>query len=1010
MSFLDQFVIRAGSALAGPLYSAWRRRFGKTEQNARSLSDLLSLDNENKLAAHRIEREINSLSEYITETMLPVFASDGTEISQSQQEAITIAISNTFSDGGISPSIFFQNELNPDILFKYYNDLSQKYRTGLSIQETAFLDACIKEICLRLLDVSENLPVMNATFQREVIQRQLAIYDVGKKTLDSIKEFTERNRYQRTLIVNNFHNNYRRFVRRAFGDIHVFGLDIEGVSTKLPLEISYLSLRASSGKPKKVEDIDDNGAEKPRFPAEEVLTNTRRALILGPAGSGKTTLLQWLCTKIVDRSLTGSLSKLNSYTPFFVRLRDFNDREMPVGNELIASLSRTLASSIPEDWVQDIISSGRAIFLVDGLDETISTRYEKFQIWLDELVELSPQSYFVVTSRPASLDMSLFSALSFKEHTLQRMNPGEVRSFIEYWHAGLQENCRSNDMAVDFPKKIREVNSIISESSSLSRLASGPLLCAIICTLNFKSRLSLATSRVDLYRTSVRLLIHERDSLRGVLDPIYTALSYDEKERFLSEIAYWLVRNSKVTIAKQEFIETLQNLITEQQIDRWIQNPAIAKNLGRPASNLDVINLKNNIISPMLANSLLVRSGLLQEVGYNEIQFIHKTFQEYLASISVKWHGDEELLARNLDIRRWNELVLLVVSTTALKRAESMLSLLVNRGKESVKKSEANYCYLLAASCLRETYNLSDETKKNVISYLANLLPPENRSSVSFLAGAGDLVVPLLTYNDGLTKPQISHSIEALTYVNTRESRKSILNYCRLAEISDSLIDAIIDSTIYIEDTDFISDVVNVLVERNDSMIMHKNGDSNRLRVANTGITTWAKFLSSFNEVILNGFQSEIIFRMSDTDLFNDNDIRKITVVNGRGKIQTNFLLNQGYLEEINFINTPNLTDLDFLSSVGVKVIRFYKVEDIIDVDGLMYSDSVKSVYLENVGLDTAIDIVKKLKGKKCDIFIGDKNTKEMRDKGVIIKNSGTVNIWSEDKIREMVEEVCSTM
>ena len=618
MSFLEQFVIRAGSALAGPLYSAWRRRFGKTEQNARSLSDLLALDNENRLAAHRIEREINSLSEYITETMIPVFTSDGSEISQNQQEAITIAISNTFSDGGISPSVFFQNELNPDTLFKYYNDLSQKYRTGLSAQEANFLDACIKEICLRLLDVSENLPVMNATFQREVIQRQLAIYDIGKKTLDSIKEFTERNRYQRTLLVNNFHNNYRRFVRRAFGDIHVFGLDIDGISTKLPLEISYLSLRVSSGKSKKVEDIEDIDAEKPGFPAEEMLTNTRRALILGPAGSGKTTLLQWLCTKIVERSLTGSLSKLNSYTPFFIRLRDFNDREMPVGNELIASLSRTLASSIPEDWVQDIISSGRAVFLIDGLDETISARYSKFQIWLEELTEISPQSYYVVTSRPASLDMNLFSILSFKEHSLQRMNPSEVRSFIEYWHAGLHENCRSNDMVVDFPKKIREVNSIISESSSLSRLASGPLLCAVICTLNFKSRLSLATSRVDLYRTSVRLLIHERDSLRGVSDPIYTTLSYDEKERFLSEVAYWLVRNSKVTIAKQDFIEILKNLITEQQIDRWLQNSTIVKNLGKPVSASDIVHLKNDTFSPMLGNSLLVRSGLLQEVGYSD--------------------------------------------------------------------------------------------------------------------------------------------------------------------------------------------------------------------------------------------------------------------------------------------------------------------------------------------------------------------------------------------------------
>lgn len=339
-----------------------------------------------------------------------------------------------------------------------------------------------------------------------------------------------------------------------------------------------------------------------------------------------------------------------------------------------------------------------------------------------------------------------------------------------------------------------------------------------------------------------------------------------------------------------------------------------------------------------------------------------------------------------------------------------MLSLLVSRGKDSNKRSEANYCYLLAASCLRETYNLSDDIKNKVISCLSNLLPPESRSSVSFLAGAGDLVVPLLNYNDGLTKPQISHSIEALTYVNTRESRRSILNYCRSAEISDSLIDAIIEATIYIEDGDFITDVVKILVERNSRMIIHKNGNINRLRIKNMGITTWAKFLKSFNDVVIDGFQSESIFKISDSDLFNGNDIRKVSIVNASGRIQTYFLSNHGSLEELNFIHTPTITDLNFLSTVEVKILRLYDVEDVIDADGIMYNDSIERIYIENVGLDTAIDIAKKLKNRSCKIFIGNNTAKEMKDKGIVLKNNSTVKNWSKDEIQEMVLEACSKM
>ena len=155
--------------------------------------------------------------------------------------------------------------------------------------------------------------------------------------------------------------------------------------------------------------------------------------------------------------------------------------------------------------------------------------------------------------------------MEFAEFALQRMSPKEVRTFIDYWHAGLDANCRSNDIIVDLERKKREVDTILTESRSLARLASSPLLCAIICTLNFKAQLRVATSRNDLYRTAVRLLVHERDSLKQVTDPIYDLLSYDDKERLLSETAYWLVRNDKVTVSNDELISFLSKTISPQR-------------------------------------------------------------------------------------------------------------------------------------------------------------------------------------------------------------------------------------------------------------------------------------------------------------------------------------------------------------------------------------------------------------------------------------------------------------
>lgn len=176
-------------------------------------------------------------------------------------------------------------------------------------------------------------------------------------------------------MVDNFNLLYSQSVKRAFGYIQIFGLDLERISPKLALDISYISLRAGeliagSVEPEALgEDIGDDTVEARDLHAEEVLIHTRRALILGHAGSGKTTLLQWLCTKVVEKSLSGRLSPLNSHTPFFIRLRDFYQRTLPLGDELISCASRALTSQVPEGWIANILDSGLGLFFIDGLDE-----------------------------------------------------------------------------------------------------------------------------------------------------------------------------------------------------------------------------------------------------------------------------------------------------------------------------------------------------------------------------------------------------------------------------------------------------------------------------------------------------------------------------------------------------------------------------------------------------------------------------------------------------------------
>ena len=139
MSFIESLLVRGGSALAGPLYTAWRRRTGRTEQNARTLSDLIALDSQNEVAQRRIEREITSIAEYISETLLPVFEIDGAIFAENQKSAITIALCSTLEDGGINPSVLLEQDLVPERLTAHYIALSKPHRRDFTVAENVFL-------------------------------------------------------------------------------------------------------------------------------------------------------------------------------------------------------------------------------------------------------------------------------------------------------------------------------------------------------------------------------------------------------------------------------------------------------------------------------------------------------------------------------------------------------------------------------------------------------------------------------------------------------------------------------------------------------------------------------------------------------------------------------------------------------------------------------------------------------------------------------------------------------
>ncbi|MEP7124854.1 MAG: NACHT domain-containing protein, partial [Byssovorax sp.] len=210
---------------------------------------------------------------------------------------------------------------------------------------------------------------------------------------------------------------YRRQVHRKHGRIEIRGLQLSA-RVYQDLEIAYVKLnvegsplpplpvrpkkKSASKKPKSEAaaiDVDAMMAmlraqERPRLPVTEALAKHPRLLLVGAPGSGKSTLLAYLAAGIAERDLAMSIGWRNHPVPFLLPARSLR------GPSTLVTLA---AAADAEPWfLESALRAGRALLLVDGLDETLPATAAALIATLTANLDLHAENRTLVTTRPAS--------------------------------------------------------------------------------------------------------------------------------------------------------------------------------------------------------------------------------------------------------------------------------------------------------------------------------------------------------------------------------------------------------------------------------------------------------------------------------------------------------------------------------------------------------------------------------------------------------------------------------
>ncbi|MFI2617683.1 NACHT domain-containing protein [Streptomyces sp. NPDC018584] len=510
-----------------------------------------------------------------------------------------------------------------------------------------------------------------------------------------------------------FEAAYAQEVVRQHGWLTIVGVDFANAPDRWPLEDTYLNLQAeeTTGGPA------GDGQQRTVLLADRALEGHERVMLRGVAGSGKTTLVQWLAA---------SAAREGSRVPFVLPVRRFAREGFPAPDDFLHAVRHPLADSAPEGWVVRTLLAGRALLLVDGIDEAAEETRSAVRDQLRRLLRIFSGTACLVTSRPSAVEDGWLSRErltdeGFTEMSLAPMSRDQVTRFIRDWHTAAMgdEQCteqRDREALKEYEQRLLHSVRIYRE---LRQLATNPLMCGLICALNRDRSGSLPKGRKELYDAALEMLLQRRDPERDVLYADDVHLQQDARELLLRKLAHAMLAEGLSELPRGRVVGILDDAL-----------PAIPS--ARAAGDGEKI-----------FRHLLHRTGLLREQAGGSVDFIHRTFQDYLAAKEIVARGRLLSLVDHAHQPEWDEVVRMAAAHARPEECARFLERLL-AAAPGLRRPRVNHRRLMAAACLEHVSELDPAVQELVHRRTKNLLRPTTEQGARSLGWVGPIVLEQL--------------------------------------------------------------------------------------------------------------------------------------------------------------------------------------------------------------------------------------------------------------------------
>jgi predicted NACHT family NTPase len=471
--------------------------------------------------------------------------------------------------------------------------------------------------------------------------------------------------------------------------------------------------------------IDDNQKGNRAVSATELLSqsHSNKLVILGEPGSGKSTLMKYFAVKLAQQQfLELGLAEQANLLPILIRIREL--AKHPENNILVYLenfIPLKFSIEIPKGFFDYWLQQGKAVILLDGLDEIAASK--KRNAVIESIYALFNQDRYaqnrvIITSRPAGYKRELFLTEEFPHYQILPFDEDKINLFIQQWH-----NSRFPD-PTESKSRQKRLKNILKQQERIKLLVRNPLLLTLIVLIHRYDGYRLPQRRHKVYDVAVETLLTswERnifdDDEESILINKLTHIKFEDLRPLMERVAYWahsLVNNDNeegyALMDRNALIKKLSDDIKKlKAIDELYQAEQEASNF------IDYIS---------------ERSGLLNEQGQDCYAFVHKTFQEYLCAKEINYQArnerDFEIVLKHIQDYlydpHWREVLLLLIAIQEPNNIATAIKAILEHAKENEPSPYHNL--LLAGSCLAEDpQNLKsskNDPSKEILNQLVEL-------------------------------------------------------------------------------------------------------------------------------------------------------------------------------------------------------------------------------------------------------------------------------------------------